>query len=143
MGKRPSGSGSSDSRRTLLSSAVSATAHPTRELILRELKEGARSALELEDVTGESRYNLYHHLGVLEDAQLITASLVDNRKKKRYELSKPSKPEVSLLILDQHDPEEMESLNRVLEHLDSEAIPHADEICRAKMIFYYPWSDID
>ena len=143
MGKRPSGSGSSDSRRTLLSSAVSATAHPTRELILRELKEGARSALELEDVTGESRYNLYHHLGVLEDAQLITASLVDNRKKKRYELSKPSKPEVSLLILDQHDPEEIETLKGVLEQLDSEDIPHADEICRAKMIFYYPWSDID
>ena len=143
MGKRPSGSGSSDSRRTLLSSAVSATAHPTRELILRELKEGARSALELEDVTGESRYNLYHHLGVLEDAQLITASLVDNRKKKRYELSKPSKPEVSLLILDQHDPEEIETLKGVLEQLDSEDIPHADEICRAKMIFYYPWSRVD
>ena len=143
MGKRPSGSGSSDSRRTLLSSAVSATAHPTRELILRELKEGARSALELEDVTGESRYNLYHHLGVLEDAQLITASLVDNRKKKRYELSKPSKPEVSLLILDQHAPEEIETLKGVLEQLDSEDIPHADEICRAKMIFYYPWSRVD
>ena len=143
MGKRPSGSGSSGSRRTLLSSAVSATAHPTRELILRELKEGPSSALELEDVTGESRYNLYHHLGVLEDARLITASLVDNRKKKRYELSKPSKPEVSLLILDQHDTEEMETLKGVLKQLNSEGIPHADEICRAKMIFYYPWSRID
>ena len=143
MGKRPSGSGSSDSRRTLLSSAVSATAHPTRELILRELKEGPRSALELEDVTGESRYNLYHHLGVLEDAQLITASLVDSRKKKQYELSRPSKPEVSLLILDQDDTEEMEILKEVLERLDPEDIPHADEVCRAKMIFYYPWSHID
>jgi len=143
MGKQPSGSGSSDSRRTLLSSAVSATAHPTRELILRELKEGPRSAIELEDVTGESRYNLYHHLSVLEDAHLITASLVDNRKTKRYELSRPSKPEVSLLILDQHDADEMQMLKEVLEHLDSENIPHADEVCRAKLIFYYPWSDID
>ena len=143
MGKRPSGSGSSDSRRTLLSEAVKAASHPTRDLILRELKEGARSALELEDVTGESRYNLYHHLGVLEDVQLITASLVDNRKKKRYELSRPSKPEVSLLILDQHDTEETVTLKKVLGQLDSEDIPHADEIIRAKMIFYYPWSRID
>ena len=143
MGKRPSGSGSSDSRRTLLSEAVKAASHPTRDLILRELKEGTRSALELEDVTGESRYNLYHHLGVLEDAQLITARLVDNRKKKRYELSRPSKPEVSLLILDQHDTEETVTLKKVLGQLDSEDIPNADDIIRAKMIFYYPWSHID
>jgi hypothetical protein len=68
---------------------------------------------------------------------------VDNRKKKRYELSRPSKPEVSLLILDQHDTEETVTLKKILGQLDSEDIPYADEIIGAKMIFYYPWSRID
>jgi len=129
-----------NSRRTLLSSAVSATTHPTRELILRELRERPCSTLELESVTGESRYNLYHHLSVLEDAQLITAALHDDRKTKRYELFRPTKPELSLLILDENDAEEAKTLKRILRHLDSENIPHLDEICRAKMIFYYSWS---
>ena len=129
-----------NSRRTLLSSAVSATTHPTRELILRELRERPCSTLELESVTGESRYNLYHHLSVLEDAQLIIAALDDDRKTKRYELFRPTKPELSLLILDENDAEEAKTLKRVLKHLDSENIPHLDEICRAKMIFYYSWS---
>jgi len=143
MKKRSGGSKSSDSRRTLLSSAVSAATHPTRGLILRRLKEGPCSTLQLEDETGESRYNLYHHLAVLEDAQLITAELDEDRRTKRYRLFRPSKPELSLLILEEDDAKEAETLKGLLEYLDPENIPHADEICRAKMIFYYPWSQED
>ena len=135
-----------NSGRTLLSSAVRATTHPTRELILRELREHPCSTLELENVTGENRYNLYHHLSVLEDAQLITATLDDDRKTKRYELFRPSKPELSLLILDEKDEKEARTLKNVLKYLKhsgSEDIPHLDEIRRAKMIFYYPWSQED
>ena len=143
MKKRARRDKSSDSRRTLLSSAVSATTHPTRELILRKLKEHPCSTLELESVTGESRYNLYHHLAVLVDAQLITAELAEDRKTKRYKLFSPSKPELSLLILDEHEAKEADTLKGLLEYLDSENIPHADDICRAKMIFYYPWSQED
>ena len=94
MSRRSGSSGGSDSKRTLVSSAVKATSHPTREVILRELKEGPRSTLELEEVTGESRYNLYHHLGVLEDAQLVTSSVSSGRTKV-FELLKPKRPDVA------------------------------------------------
>lgn len=142
MTKRRSGSGGQPSKRTLLSSAVKATAHPTRELILRELREGPRSTLELEEVTGEDRYNLYHHLGVLEQARLVASSISSGRTK-LFELLKPKRPEVAHLVLDAGNEEEAGVLARVLDVLREErpeAIPKAEEIRRAKMVFYYPWS---
>ena len=144
--KRRKGTGStSSSKRTLVSSAMKATSHPTRELILRELKEGPRSTLELEDVTRENRYNLYHHLGVLEEAHLVTSSVGTGRRKV-FELLSPKRPGVAFLVLDGKDTEEARALGKVLEVLQAEmeeAIPHAAQIRRAKMIFYYPWSNED
>jgi DNA-binding transcriptional ArsR family regulator len=119
-----------------------ATTHPTRELILRELKEGPRSTLELEDVTGESRYNLYHHLGVLEDAQLVKSAVISGRTKV-FELLTPNRPEVAFVVLDGRDEGEAKVLKKVLKVLREETpegIPRAHEIHRAKMVFYYPWS---
>lgn len=145
MSRRGGSSGGSDSKRTLLSSAVKATSHPTREVILRELKDGPRSTLELEDATGESRYNLYHHLGVLEDAQLVKSSVSSGRTKV-FELLKPKRPEVAFVVLDASDEEEARALERILEVLQAETdekIPRAGEIHRAKMVFYYPWSSED
>jgi DNA-binding transcriptional ArsR family regulator len=141
--KKPRGpDGTSGSKRTLVSNAMKATSHPTREVILRELKEGPRSTMELEDVTGESRYNLYHHLSVLEDAQLVGSTITSGRTK-AFELLTPKRPDVAFLVLDGGDEEEARVLAKVLEVLQaetSEGIPRADEICRAKMVFYYPWS---
>lgn len=134
--------GSPGSKRTLVSSAMKATSHPTRELILRELKEGPRSTSELEDATGESRYNLYHHLSVLEDARLVRSAITSGRAKV-FELLTPKRPDVAFMVLDSKDDEEAVVLGKVLEVLQaetSEEIPRADEICRAKMVFYYPWS---
>ena len=133
---------SSDSRRTLVSSSMSATAHPTRELILRTLKEGPQSTLDLEKVTGENRYNLYHHLSVLEDVPLITSSIGEGRSKV-FELCNPKRPEVAFIVLDNGDKEEAKALKKILKLLDgetAEGVPHRRDIRRAKMVFYYPWS---
>lgn len=133
---------STGSKRTLLSSAMKATSHPTREVILRELKDGTRSTLELEEATGESRYNLYHHLSVLEDAQLVRYDISEGRTKV-FELSNPNRPEVSFIVLDGQNPEEAKGLEKVVELLRTESpggLPHSTDIHRAKMMFYYPWS---
>ena len=142
MKKGRGAGGRSGSKRTLVSSAMKATSHPTRELILRELKEGPRSTLELEDVTGEDRYNLYHHLSVLEDAQLVSSAISSGRTKV-FELLTPKRPDVAFMVLDSKDDEEAAVLRKVLKVLQAETsgeIPQADEIRRAKMVFYYPWS---
>lgn len=131
-----------DSKRTLASGAMKATSHPTRELILRELKEGPRSTLELEDATGEDRYNLYHHLGVLEEARLVTSSVGEGRTK-TFELLEAKRPEVAFLVLDRRDEEEAEVLEKVVDLLVRETpdgIPRASDVRRAKMVFYYSWS---
>ena len=133
---------SSDSRRALVSSSMSATAHTTRELILRTLKEGPQSTLDLEKVTGENRYNLYHHLSVLEDVPLITSSIGEGRSKV-FELYNPKRPEVAFIVLDSRDKEEAKALKKILKLLDgetAEGVPHRRDIRRAKMVFYYPWS---
>jgi len=140
--KRRSTGSSTGSKRTLVSSAMRATSHPTREMILRELKDGPRSTLELEEVTGEDRYNLYHHLGVLEDARLVRSTLSSGRTKV-FELLSPKRPDVAFMALDGEDEGEARALERVLQVLQEETgeeIPRADEIRRAKMVFYYPWS---
>ena len=119
-----------------------ATSHPTREEILRELKDGPRSTLELEDATGENRYNLYHHLSVLEEAQLVRSEVISGRTKV-FALRTTKRPEVAFVVLDGKDDKEARVLERVLEVLQKgigEEIPRADEIRRAKMVFYYPWS---
>lgn len=142
MKKRRSTGSSTGSKRTLVSSAMRATSHPTREMILRELKDGPRSTLELEEVTGEDRYNLYHHLGVLEDARLVRSTLSSGRTKV-FELLSPKRPDVAFMALDGEDEGEARALERVLQVLQEETgeeIPRADEIRRAKMVFYYPWS---
>ena len=142
MKNRRGSSGRSTSKRKLVSSAMKATSHPTRELILRELKEAPRSTLELEEVTGESRYNLYHHLSVLEDAQLVRSSISEGRAKV-FELFNPNRPDVAFVVLDGGDKKEAQALKRVLEVLQDEIdelIPFADEIGKAKLIFDFPWS---
>lgn len=142
MKKRRGTGSSSGSKRTLVSSAMRATSHPTREMILRELKDGPRSTLELEEVTGEDRYNLYHHLGVLEEARLVRSKLSSGRTK-IFELLSPKRPDVAFMALDGEDEGEARALKKVLQVLQEETgeeIPQAEEIRRAKMVFYYPWS---
>ena len=61
--------------RTYLAHAVKAATHPVRREILKSLKKGPRSSVDLEDELSESRYNLYHHLGVLTPQQITDSGL--------------------------------------------------------------------
>ena len=128
--------------RTYLAHAVKAASHPVRREILKTLKEGPLSSVDLEDKLGESRYNLYHHLNVLEDVPLITSSIGEGRSKV-FELYNPKRPEVAFVVLDSRDKEEAKALKKILKLLDeetAEGVPHRRDIRRAKMVFYYPWS---
>ena len=64
--------------------SIKAAAHPTRQSLLRILKERDHSTIELERRTGESRYNLYHHLQKLQEVGLIGSRLSDGRAKTYY-----------------------------------------------------------
>jgi len=61
--------------------SIKAAAHPTRQTLLQILKERDHSTIELERRTGESRYNLYHHLQKLQEVGLIGSRLSDGRAK--------------------------------------------------------------
>ena len=52
----------SKSRRLQTDPTIAAAAHPTRQTILKNLQENdALTTIELQKLTGEDRYNLYHH----------------------------------------------------------------------------------
>jgi len=67
-----------------------AATHPTRQTILKTLQESDRSTTDLEQLTGENRYNLYHHLAILEQTGLVGHRLRDSRSKEFF-LRKPSR----------------------------------------------------
>ena len=50
-----------------------ALAHPTRLLIIDELRDGPRSVSELVDRIGLRQSNLSQHLGILRDQRLVIA----------------------------------------------------------------------
>ena len=64
--KKPKGSS-----RSYTDGTIKAASHPTRQIILKHLQKIDSSTLELEEITGENRYNLYHHLAVLENIGLV------------------------------------------------------------------------
>lgn len=75
--------------RTYSQPVVSAISHPTRQKILKKLliakdkdrKNGLTTKeFEIDPNINESRYNLYHHLGVLEKAGIVE-SKVEGRSK--------------------------------------------------------------
>jgi hypothetical protein len=129
-------------RRSYASTAMRATAHPTREIILRALEEKPRSTVELEELTKESRYNLYHHLATLEQLSLVGHRISEGRTKEFF-LLQTGKPDVAYLLLDAKNPEERDILKEILQVLDRHMagkIPSISKIQRGKLLFFYPWS---
>ena len=130
------------SSRSYTGDAIKAASHPTRQAILKHLQKGDSSTTELEDITGENRYNLYHHLSVLEDVGLVGSRLMG--KIKEFFLKKPRKPETVFLQLERSDPEEEEQLDRLLqavEELLPDEVPHLKKENRARLMLSYPRSD--
>jgi len=98
------------------SEIIRAASHPTRQLILKGLKEKDLSTIDLERQTGENRYNLYHHLGVLEEAGLIESQLEDGRAKK-YRLTRPESARETFFQFERGEMADPRALARILEAL--------------------------
>lgn len=116
---------SQKSSRSYIPPATKAATHPVRAQILKTLKDGDKSTVELEAVTGEARYNLYHHLNELEKAGFISWTMKDS-KTKLFHLRTRKKPKEEFIILDEKDirekPEEVKVLMQALskiQRLDS------------------------
>ena len=131
-------------RRKYIDEAAKAAAHPVRAQILKALKEGSKTAMELESVTGEPRYNLYYHLTALESVSLVKSIPVD-KKTKLYELNVPGKPEVAVLLFSEEEilsqPKAFAALLAAAGKMEGTAIPHRERIVRAEICFYYDWNE--
>jgi DNA-binding transcriptional ArsR family regulator len=129
----------SKSRRSYTDQLVKAAAHPTRQIILKSLKNKALSTVELEELTGENRYNLYHHLAQLQDAGLVDFRMKEGRIK-RYYLKKEKGKGESFFQLDRDDLEKPEIFDNVLEVLSDafgESIPDSEEIQNITFMLRY------
>ena len=122
--------------RTYLKSTVKAASHPVRNKILKVLKGGAMSTPDLEEALNESRYNLYHHLDVLVNSNLIIEKK-HSSKAKHYKLTTEDKPGASVFIFTEDDFKKdyptWNSLLDVLEILEGEKIPIRGKIVQAEI----------
>ena len=141
MTPRKTGEREAGTTRSYTNEVVKAAAHPTRQGILKALEKDPRTTVELEEITGENRYHLYHHLSVLEGAGLVASRVVG--KAKEFSLRKPKKPEAVYLQLDRADPEEKDKLDtllKVVAEITDEGIPNLQKVTRARLMLSYPWS---
>ena len=144
MGK-PDGNQLNRGARTYLAHAVKAATHPVRREILKCLKKGPQSTVDLEDELNESRYNLYHHLDVLSQAGLVKeSSSKSGGKTRHFTLKEPKRPELAVLLFDErelaNDPKGKELLLRAIEKLEGKPIPHREKVISAEIQLRYPWS---
>ncbi len=103
-----------EERRKRVPKKISSVSHPTRKAIVDELKEKTQTTLDLEQSLNESRYNLYHHLEVLETQGIIEQQR--EGKVKVYRLRKGASPivlEVETLPKDKHETFK-QHLNKIL-----------------------------
>ena len=133
MSKRPS-----RGKRLQTDPYIKAAAHPTRQTILKSLKvEDSLSTIELEKLTQENRYNLYHHLSKLIEADLIEYQLDDGRAK-RYSLKAGGEALERFILLEQDDPESKKLIARILKLLagsNDTTLPDASEVESVSVIF--------
>jgi len=107
---------------------ISSVSHPTRQAIIEELSKSNQTTKNLEDSLEESRYNLYHHLEVLE-TQGIIEHKIDERVKV-YNLRKGVAPivlEIDALTKNQHS-EFKNLLNKILALWKKDKVEDISEI---------------
>jgi DNA-binding transcriptional ArsR family regulator len=130
----------SRSSRSYIRAEIKAATHPVRAQILKALKASDKSTIELESITGEARYNLYHHLNALEQAGFVGWKMRDN-KTKLYQLKNPKNPEATVLVFDKDDiksnQKRFKALLNVLSEIGGEDIQDIDKITDAEICFYY------
>jgi len=140
----PPPAGGTKISRSYIRSATKAATHPVRSQILKALKEGDKSTVDLEQATHETRYNLYHHLNALEQVGLVNWTMRDN-KTKLYHASTPNTPEAAVIILSADDISanmgQFQNLISSLGALEGEPIPHPEKIKSAEICLYYDWEE--
>ena len=128
--------------RTYLESAVKAASHPVRRDILKQLKKKPLSSVDLEEITGESRYNLYHHISVLEKSNLIIEEKSVG-KKKYYNINTPKQPDSAVFHFEESDIKKSRSkINKMIELVESiegEKLPFIDKISKIDIHFKLVW----
>jgi len=129
---------SSKSRRLQTDPTIAAAAHPTRQTILKNLQENdALTTIELQKLTGEDRYNLYHHLAKLQDAGLVDYELEGSRAKK-YFLSTDEDTVERYFHIDGSDPKTRQALAEVLKVLagsSDSTLPGSEDVESVTVIF--------
>ncbi len=130
--------------RSYIRPETKAATHPVRAQILKALKEGDKSTVDLEQTTGETRYNLYHHLNALEQVGLIGWTMRDF-KTKLYHSKTPNTPGVAVIILTEEEvrakKEKFKSFIDALGALEGKDVPDADKVTSAEICLYYTWGD--
>jgi DNA-binding transcriptional ArsR family regulator len=128
----------SRSRRLQTDPYIKAASHPTRQTILKNLQENdALTTIELQKLTGEDRYNLYHHLAKLQDAGLVDYELEDSRAKK-YFLSSDEDTVERFFYIEGSDPETQKALSEVLRLLagsSDSTLPGSEDVESVTVIF--------
>jgi len=146
MKRRKEGGRGSGSGRSYVNDVVKAASHPTRQRILKALQKGKRTTVELEEITGENRYHLYHHLAVLEEANLVRSQLSGTGKTKEFELVKPKpgqKPDAAYVQVNRQDPEDkkkFDALLKVVRDVTDDQIPDVEKATGIRIMLSYPWS---
>ncbi|MFQ5942326.1 MAG: helix-turn-helix domain-containing protein [Anaerolineales bacterium] len=134
MSKRKSSRG----RRRQMSPFIKAASHPTRQTILKKLQENdALTTIELQELTGEDRYNLYHHLAKLQDAGLVDYELEDSRAKK-YFLSSDEDTVERFIYLEGSDAKAGRTISEllvVLADASASTMPGAEDVESVSVIF--------
>jgi DNA-binding transcriptional ArsR family regulator len=130
------------SPRSYTPTTVSAASHPTRQAILNRLKSNSATTVDLEEETGETRYNLYHHLMVLEKNGLIRHQL--KGRVKEYKLVTSKRPPAAYYQVHTNDMfTDREKFSRFLDALSDlvgEKIPGEGEVLTVNVTITYPWT---
>ena len=128
--------------RSYISPPISATTHPTRQAILNRLKDEPATTVDLEEVTGETRYNLYHHLTVLEENGLIRHEM--RGRIKEYRLATSKRPPAAYYQVHANDMftdrEKFSRFMGALGELVGEEIPKKGEVETVTVTITYPWT---
>jgi DNA-binding transcriptional ArsR family regulator len=116
-----------------------AATHPTRQTILKALQESDRSTTDLERLTGENRYNLYHHLAILEQTGLVGHRLKGSRSKEFF-LRKPSRRQSAVYQVSRDDrpsPARWGAFFEALKDLAGEEVPRPRHVTSATVVLTY------
>jgi DNA-binding transcriptional ArsR family regulator len=126
------------SRRLQTDPYIKAASHPTRQTILKSLQENdALTTIELQKLTGEDRYNLYHHLAKLQEAGLVDYELEDSRAKK-YFLSSDEDLVERFFYLEPSDSKSRRAISElliVLADSSESTLPSTEDVESVSVIF--------